>query len=246
MSAGPGSFVSMQQMHGHMHGHPSNMGMPMSMPPTMVDLAGKQSSNHMVAPSARAIPERKIRGQTAAATSGSTTKRATRMPRSSVTRPPSIQAQAPTAQNVYQPQAPAAPHSIYPQTNYAPWIQTQTMPGAQQPQMMAAYQNPPQMKQPHVMPNVRPTGGPGRPGVQYTNQLAAQQQQGQPPQMPVGYMNDSASMMMPSAGANSLPPNTNRSVAANSVKRKLNDTTMYTNEQPQYPTPAKMPLQTTG
>jgi len=109
-------------------------------------------------------------------------------------------------------------------------------------------------QQQHVMQNVRQTGVPHvRPGVQYNNQTmqqqptSQQQQQGQPSQMPVGYMNDPSSMMMSSAGANSIPQNANRPPgAATSGKRKLNETTMYANEQPQYTTPAKMPLQSAG
>jgi hypothetical protein len=166
--------------------------------------------------------------------------------------------QAPTAPNMYPSQVPPPQHPIFQQQNYGIWPPTQTMPGSQQPSMMPAYQNPPQMKQQqqqHVMQNVRPTGvAPGRPGVQYNNQpmqqqqpTSQQQQQGQPSQMPVGYMNDPSSMMMSSAGANSIPQNTNRPPgAATSGKRKLNETTMYTNEQTQYTTPAKMPLQSAG
>jgi hypothetical protein len=118
--------------------------------------------------------------------------------------------------------------------------------------MMPTYQTTQQMKPQHVMQNVRPTGVPGRPGVQYPNQSiqpqpTPQQQQGQPSQMSVGYMNDQASMMMTLQGANSIPPNVNRQPGATaSVKRKLADTTMYSSEQPQYATPPKMALQSTG
>ncbi|CAF1122651.1 unnamed protein product [Adineta steineri] len=252
MSSGPGSFVPMQPMHG--------MQMPMQSP--MNDLSGKQTPTHMGVQSVRGTPERKIRGP-AAATAGGQPKRATRMPRSSSTRATTIQAQAPTAPNIYaSQQAPSHP-TMFPQANYNQWMQSQAIPGPQQQPMMPAYQNAPQMKpqpqQQHMMPNVRPAGVvPGRPGVQYTNPIMQQQpvpqqqqqqpqQQGQPPQMAVGYMNDQTSMMMSSAGANALPQNVNRQPGATAaVKRKLNDTTMYSNEQTQYGAPPKIATQSTG
>jgi len=255
MPAGPGSFGPMSTMPNHMHSHPTGMSMPMQS--TMVDLQGKQTPTHMGVPPVRGpTPDRKIRGSAAA--TGQTNKRPPRVGRGA-NRAPAMQ--APTATNMYSGQAPQ--HPMFPQQTYGTWIPSQPMPGSQQPSMMpasqqasmmSAYQNTPQMKQQHVMQNVRPTGvAHVRPGVPYNNQpmqqqpTSQQQQQGQPSQMPVGYMNDQSSMMMSSAGANSIPQNANRPPGvATSGKRKLNETTMYANEQPLYTTSAKMPPQSAG
>ncbi|CAF4859331.1 unnamed protein product, partial [Rotaria socialis] len=83
--------------------------------------------------------------------------------------------------------------------------------------MMPTYQNPQVLKQP-FMPTVRPSGVvPGRPNGPYPTQTMPQPQtsqqqqpQGQPSQMPVSYINEQGSMMVSSAGANSMPPNVNR------------------------------------
>jgi hypothetical protein len=253
MSTGQSPYVPMQTMHtGHMHPH--TPGMPMSMPQTMVDLPGKSNSPHMGGQTGRGMTERKIRAPVAAGP----TKRAPRGPRSGATRAPSIQAQTPTTPNIYPSQPGPTSHPIYQQAGYNQWMQSQPMPNPQQPPpMMPTYPNNPQMKQQYVMQNVRPPGVPGRPSVQYTNppmqqqpppqQQQQQQQPGQPSQMSGGYIPDPSSMMMTSAGANSIPQNANRPPGVvPSVKRKLGDTQMYTNEQPQYATPPKMSLPSTG
>lgn len=268
MSAGPSSYVPMPPMlgPGSMSGHSSGM----QMPPTMVDMTGKQTPTHMGGPPIRGTPERKPRGQAPAAAAAGPTKRQPRMPRSSSTRASSIQAQTPTAPPMYPTPAPQTPHSMYPQPSYNPnqWMQPQNVPGSQpapppppqpqqqqpQPTMIPTYPNTQTLKQP-FMSTVRPTNMmPNRSNVSYTNpsmpqtQQTQPQSQGQPTQIPVGYMNDPTSMMVSSTTANTMPPNANRQqLPPTAVKRKLNETSMYTNEAAQYTTPtAKMPLQTNG
>ncbi|CAF0940583.1 unnamed protein product [Rotaria sordida] len=250
MSAGPGPYVPMSPIPGsHMHPHTPGMSKPMLS--AMGDMSGKQPPPHIGVSSVRATPERKIRGHAPAAASGPT-KRTPRMPRSGSTRATAIQAQAPTAPNMYSTQPTSSPHSIYPQPSYPPW--PQTVPGPQ-PSMIPNYPNPAQMKPQHPIQNVRTTGVvPGRPNVQYQNQAIQQpptsqqqqqpQQQGQPSQMSVGYMTDPTSMMVSSTGANTIPPNANRQPVA-SGKRKLTEANMYTNEQTQYTTTAKIQIQPT-
>ena len=243
MSAGPPPYVSMSPMHPHMHGHPSNMGMPMSMGPNMLDHSGKPTGSHMGVPPVRAPQDRKIRGQAAATTSGGTTKRTPRMPRSATGRGTALQPQAPTAPNVYPTQPGTGAHAVYQTGSYGQWIPSSNMPGGQQPSMMSPYQNNPQMKQAHVMQNVRPTGIPNRPGVAYANQPIQQPPSVQAP-MSVNYMPDQSSIMMPSSGVPSAQ--VNRPGVPPIGKRKLNEANMYGNDQPQYTTPAKMPLQSAG
>ena len=209
----------------------------------MLDHSGKPTGSHMGVPPVRAPQDRKIRGQAAAAASGGTTKRTPRMPRSAAGRPTTLQPQAPTAPNVYPTQPGAGAHAVYQAGAYSQWIQPSNMPGAQQPSMMPAYQNNPQMKQAHAMQNVRPTGIPNRPGVAYANQPIQQPPSVQAP-MSVNYMPDQSSIMMPSSGVPSAQAN--RPGVPPIGKRKLNEANMYGNDQPQYTTPAKMPLQSAG
>jgi hypothetical protein len=129
------------------------------------------------------------------------------------------------------------------------------MPGQQQPPMMSGYVNPNQMKQQINMQNVRSAGVASRPGVTYANQPMQQQQQPQPPQqqqapgqgqMPMTYMPEQTSMLMTPSGMPAGPPNGNRPGVQPSGKRKLVDAAMYSNEQPQYATPSKMALPSSG
>ncbi|CAF2400021.1 unnamed protein product [Rotaria sp. Silwood2] len=241
---GPGAYVPMSPIPGtNMHSHTPGMSKPML--PTMVDIPGKQPSPHINVSGTRSTPERKMRGHAPAAAAGPT-KRTPRMPRSALTRAPSIQPQAPTAANIYSTQPTPSPHSIYPQTSYPAWSQTVS---ASQPSMMPNYSNPQQMKPPHIIQNVRTPGVvPGRPNVQYPNQTiqqpstSQQPQQGQPPQMSAGYMTDQTPIMVSSTGASTIPPNANRPPGNSSMKRKYPESTMYPNEQTQYTTTAKIPM----
>jgi hypothetical protein len=154
-----------------------------------------------------------------------------------------LQTQAPTVPNVYPTQSGAGAHPVYQPGGYSPCVESSDMSGAQQPSMMPASQNNPQMKQAHAMQSVRPTRLPNRPGAAYANQLIQQPPPVQEP-ISVNYMPDPSSIMMPSSGATSAqsnPPD-----VPPTAKRKLNETNMYGNGPPPYTIPAKMPLQSAG
>ncbi|CAF5145192.1 unnamed protein product, partial [Rotaria magnacalcarata] len=129
ISTGPGSYVPMSPMLGSMHSHQTSI----PMQPPMVDMTGKQTSNHITGPPTRGPTPGRVRASTSAAAAGSTTKRQPRMPRSGSTRAAAIQASTPTAQAMYQPQASSAQHPMYPQTSYNQWMPTPNAPVPQPP-----------------------------------------------------------------------------------------------------------------
>lgn len=248
MSAGPSQYAPIPPSHAHAN----NMGGPMSLQPQLFDLTGKPNTAHMGGQPVRAPLDRKVRGPVPVAPTGPA-KRTTRGPRSATARMPSMQAPGPNAY-AQQPTAPP-PHAVYNPQNFNQWLPGQSMPGPQQSSMAPGYVNPNQIKQQMSMQNVRPAGVVNRPGVGYPNQ--PMQQQSQPPQpqqqqapgqgqIPMSYMPEQTSMMMTPSGMPAGPPNGNRPGVAVSGKRKLGEAAMFSNEQPQYATPSKMSLPSSG
>ena len=237
MTPGPGSYVPIPGMHGHMLQPPVGL--------------------HMNVPPARGTPDRKMRGQAPAAAPTTAavgqSKRGGRVGRNPPTRAATLQTVAPTTPSLYPSQVPQPSHPGFPQQGYAPWPQQQQQQQQQQQpqQMMSSYPN--QIKQQpqptHVMQNIRPAALQQRPGVQYANpsmiqqqqqqqqQQNAQQQQGQPTQMSAGYMNDQTSMMNQNSSRQAAAV---AAAAAASGKRKLAEANMYSNDQQQYAAPQKM------